>query len=170
MLGQARKEKAPLSAGQVLRRLAEIEEEGVQFYRALYDGTESGWVRELAESLLQAERRHGKRFLEYAKKAEHEAGSGGNTLVGTLPTQVFRKLYSPVFASRMRFKASAKYAGDIEILRLAVRIEETTALLLTELRGFVPKSQRAYISRVIKEEWGHKERLEHVLKKRLADR
>ena len=50
-------ERAFVSAAQVLRRLADMELEGLQFYEGLEAGSESPWVRDLAQALVKAELR-----------------------------------------------------------------------------------------------------------------
>ena len=154
-----------LTAAQVLCQLSEIESEGVEFYKGLRDGTESNWVRQLAEKMIRAELRHYKRFKEYALQAE-EAAKGDATDSGReLPQEVRHLMETRVFAPRERIQKSAQYAGDVDVLKTAIHIEEATAVLQTQLREYVLEEQRPYISRVIKEEWKHKARLEDLLNK-----
>lgn len=157
-----------VSAAQVLRRLAEIEQEGVEFYEGLKEGTQSEWIRAFADKLVRAEKRHHDRFLSYAEKAEAHARDAGDTLREPLPAEVRRLLEKRIMAPRERIQKSAPYARDEEALRIALRAEESLALLLTELREYVPKDQRPYISRVIKEEWAHKEHIEKLLKQKMG--
>jgi rubrerythrin len=152
-----------VSASQVLRRLAEIEQEGASFYEGLLEGTQSEWIRKLAKMLIKAERRHKKRFLEYAERAEARADA--NSLARPLSRDVIRLLTTPVVVSKDEGKQSAPHMRDEEALKLAIRAEENIALLLAELREYVPKDQRRYISRVIKEEWHHKAELEKIYRK-----
>ena len=157
-----------VSAAQVLRRLADIEQEGVEFYEGLREGTQSEYIRTFADKLVRAEKRHRDRLLSYAEKAEEHAKDEGNTLKEPLPAEIRQLLEKRVMASRERIRKSAPYARDEEALRIALRAEESLALLLTELREYVPKEQRPYISRVIKEEWAHKEHIEKLLKKKMG--
>lgn len=157
--------RASLSAVQVLFRLADIELEGIEFYEGLAEGTESRWVRELSKDLIRAERRHRKRFLGYAAGALASSVAGAGGSIEPLPREVMRLLRASVFVSGSRIKKSARYASDTEALKVAIRAEENTALLLTRLREYVRNVERAYVTRVIKEEWAHKERLERVLAK-----
>ncbi len=153
-----------VSAEQVLKRLAQIEDDGVRFYEALKRGTASDKVRSLASMLIKAEMRHRDRFLEYARRAHESSDPNDATPAGPLPVEAARLLDADIFIPEKRIEESAKYARDIEIINLAIRIEESAALLLTSLQSFVPKNQRAYIVRVIKEEWQHKAKLEEVRK------
>jgi rubrerythrin len=164
-----REEKAdmPVSASQVLRRLADIEADGAQFYEGMLEGTDSDWIRELARSLVRAENRHRERFLAYANKAEEAEQASGQDSGEPLPQDVVRLLSAPVFVSRARVGKSAKYAGDKDMLKVAVHMEESLALLLSQLQQYVPKSQRPYIKRVVNEEWDHKAQLERVMKEHL---
>jgi rubrerythrin len=146
--------------------LADIEQEGVEFYQGLSEGTKSRWVRALAEKLVEAELRHRKRFLEYARLAAKSASPDDNALAGPLPPEVIRLLMARPLAPKGRIKASAPYVSDEDALKMAIRAEEHIALLLTELRGYVPKNEWRYINRVIKEEWGHKASLEALQAKK----
>lgn len=156
----------PLNAAQVLNRLAEIELAGLQFYQGLYEGSDSERVKQLAKMMAKAELRHHKRFLKYAEHAELRAAEeNAPVLTGPLPDEVARPLYADVFVNRERVKESAKNMSDIEAIQVAIRAEESTALLMTQLRSFVRGAQKGYITRVIKEEWGHKARLEELMQK-----
>jgi len=59
-------------------------------------------------------------------------------------------------------------ANDVNMIKLAIRAEEHLALLLTQLHSYVSRPQGAYIARVVKEEWGHKEKLEDIMKEHFA--
>ena len=155
-----------VTASQVLRRLADIEQEGVDFYKGLKEGTQSEWIRAFADKLIRAEKRHRDRFLGYAEKAEAASDGETDTLTAPLPAEARRLLEKRMMAPRERIRKSAPYASDVEALRVALRAEESLALLLTELREYVPKEQRRYISRVIKEEWSHKNHIEKLLAKK----
>ena len=154
-----------VSARQVLLRLAEIEDNGIHFYQGLYKGTDSKWVRALAVTLIKAEKRHRERFLKYAQMARDSKNPEDDKLAGPLPKEAVRLLTMEIFVPEDRIKQSARYVRDIEIIKLAINIEENAAILLTELRPLVPKNQQAYITRVIQEEWGHKAKLEEILHK-----
>lgn len=156
-----------VSASQVLKRLAEIELDGVQFYEGLGEGTKSDWVRDFARSLAKAERRHRERFLQYAARA-HDSGADGDALTSALPPEVRRALSVRILAPKDQIKGSAPYASEADALKMAIRAEEHIALLLTQLREYVQPRERRYISRVVKEEWNHKASLEKLLRKRLG--
>ena len=47
--------ETPVSAGQVLRRLAELEQNSIQFYEGVVEGAESEGLRKLAAALIQAD-------------------------------------------------------------------------------------------------------------------
>lgn len=157
-----------VSAAQVLRRLAEIEANGVAFYQGLASGTTSPRVREFALKLTKAERRHRKRFLAYAEHAEEHAREGENSLSHDLSPEIARLLRTSVVASEERVRSSAKYFTEEDALLTAIRNEETIGYLLAQMREYVPKRQQAYITRVIREEHGHQQKLEGMLRRRLA--
>lgn len=153
-----------ISAGRVLRRLADIESEGAQFYEGMMHGTKSEKVRQLATMLFKAEKRHRKRFLEYAVSAEKRAADE-DAAEQKLPAEVEHLFKACIFVSKQRIEVSAEHAQDLDMIKLAIRAEESVALLLTQLSSFVPRAQRAYIVRVVDEEWGHKRKLESLLQK-----
>ncbi|MDQ1257864.1 MAG: hypothetical protein QG656_2472 [Candidatus Hydrogenedentes bacterium] len=157
--------EAVLTAERVLLHLAAIEETGERFYQGLYDGTQSAWVRRLAEVMVRAEQRHRTRFLEYAERAAQSSRLEDNALSGVPPAEAVRLLRVGVFAEEDRSRKAAQYASDAEVIRVAIGAEERLALLLTQLREFVPKMQRRFIDRVIKEEWAHKDKLERAMQK-----
>lgn len=154
-----------VSAAQVLRRLAELEAEAEDFYKGLYEGTDSEVVRQFAKKMIRAEKRHGKRFAEYACRAVLDMPPDAASRLRTLAPEIKRLLAMSLLPSRDRIRKSAKYNDDRKIIQFAIRAEESFALLLTELREYVPTVEKRYISRVIKEEWGHKESLERLLAK-----
>jgi rubrerythrin len=59
----------PLTAAGVLERLAQIELEGIEFYKGLARGTQHEWVRKLSKVMVEAEQRHYERFSRYATAA-----------------------------------------------------------------------------------------------------
>ena len=154
-----------ISAAQVLRHLAGIEEDGIEFYRGVLQGTQSDWVRKLAKMMLRAEERHRERFLGYAQRAELAADSDENALVQPLPAELAHLVRSKIFAPGGMAKKSVQYARDEEVIQVAIRAEESVALLLTQFRQYVSSRQQSYVDQVIKEEWGHKEKLEKVMRK-----
>ena len=153
-------------AGDALRYLAEREEEGVRFYEGLMEGTKSDFVRELAEKLARAEKRHKQRFLEYAERADAGEKEEGD---GPIPLELQRLLTTRLFVEKDRIKQSAQYAKDEEMLKVAIGAEEKATVVVAELAQYVPRSQRPYLARVLKEEKGHKERLEKVLRRLLGE-
>ncbi len=156
-----------VSASQVLRRLAELELEGVQFYQGMAEGAESAWVRKFAAKMGEAEQRHHERFIHYAEHAAKRSAPEDDQLLGELSAEINRLLSISVFAEKERARQSAHYLSDSDALRTAIRAEEHLAVLLTQLQDYVPKASRSYILRVIKEEWNHKRKLEEVLLKHL---
>ncbi len=164
------KEIALITASQVFRRLADLELEGLSFYEGLHAGTKSERVRELAEYMIHAEKRHRRRFLHYATHVEKNTDPDKYVMSDTVPPQVAQAMMADLFPPGMAIRKSAQYSQDAELIMLAIRAEEQTALLLTQLRMYVPKEHQRYVSRVIKEEWGHKARLEGFLAKQGTDR
>jgi len=142
-----------------------MEEHGFAFYEGLWQGTNSDLVRKLARMMMKAEQRHRQRFLSYAQRAEESDDAGDDRLTGALPPEVLRLLKTGVFVPKGRSVKAAEYAQDEEVLNIAITAEQTLALLLTELRQYVPRGQRRFIDHVTKQEWGHKAKLEQVLRK-----
>ncbi len=156
-----------VSAAAVLRRLTELELDGVRFYQGLSEGAESEWVRRFSAKMVAAEQRHHDRFQHYAEHAEKQAQNEDYRLSAPLDPDIVRLLQVSVFAEHDRTKNAARYVSDTDAIRVAIRAEEHLALLLAQLRMYIPKPQRPYVDRVIKEEWGHKANLEALLAKRI---
>jgi len=157
--------KGVLTAGRVLRHLADIEKMGYRFYSKLEECTPSEKVRSLAHMMKKAEQRHHQRFLEYAQRADAALDEGDMAYQLSLPPEVQRLLDADVFVDVGRLERAAQYAGDAEMFKVAIRAEENLALLLSQLRIYVPQKQRPFIDRVIREEWNHKAKLEENLVK-----
>ena len=138
MASKNRDTREAVSAAEVLRRLAEMELEGVQFYEGMHRGTRSEWVRRLASVLIEAEKRHNRRFTEYAERAEQSVNPDDNALTEPLPPDVHRLFTACVFVSKQRIRDAAQYANDVDMIKLAIRAEENLALLLTQLHSYVP--------------------------------
>lgn len=155
----------PLTAADVLERLAQIELDGLEFYRGLRRGTRLDKVRELAEMMIEAEQRHHDRFSRYATMARASANPADNTLTGALPPEVMRLMSERVFMSGELGEKTGQNVDDRHALRMGIRAEENTVLLLSQLRSYVPRNRRGYIDRVIKEEQNHQDRLESVYRK-----
>ena len=163
MQPQDQQNQPPLKAAQILRWLAMAEEDGIAFYRGLAGAAESPWLRELAESLMEAEERHRKRFLEYAERAEERHGGTPPPPEHLLPERLVKALSTRVFDPNGGWKIGAEHTSESETLEMAIRLEEHLALLLGRIRPYVPRPERYFISQVIKEEWGHVERLGELL-------
>lgn len=155
----------PITAAKVLYHLAGLEQRGIDFYQGLAQGAQSDKVRKLAETLARAEARHKARFLEYARRAEEAGNPAANTLAQPLPPEPARLLSAAVFVDKSTAQRAAAYATDLEAIKLAIRAEENIALLLTQLRSYVPRLQRRFIDAVIKQEWHHKARLEALMQR-----
>ncbi len=164
MLGKQIDTSTYVTASQVLRRLAETKNQGADFYTKLKEGTKEPWVRQFAGMMARAEARHGKRFLEYASRAERGTTLFGNSLAAPLPAGVVSMLNDNIMPPAAQVYKSAPYATEDDILKLAAQAEESLAELLSQVRSHVPADQRRYIDRVIKEEWKHKESLELLRK------
>ena len=158
----------PLTAAEVLERLAQIELEGLNFYRGLLRGTQLRMVRELAEMMIEAEQRHHDRFSRYAAMARDSANPADNALTAALPPEVMRLMSEKVFVSGELGEKAGQNVDERKALRMGIRAEENTVLLLGQLRSYVPRSRRGYIDRVIKEEQDHQARLESLWRKCFA--
>ena len=158
----------PLAASYLLRKLADIEEQGVLFYQGWLAGTESEWVMKLAATMIRAEQRHHERFLEYAERAERSEGASRANGPLNLPPDVVRVLSTHLFTTKEQIQKAAKYARDIEMIEMAIHAERSLALLLTQLSPYVPKEERKYVKRVIKEEWNHHAKLDRLRTKHFS--
>jgi rubrerythrin len=69
MIWKKRKTPLKVTQEQLLRRLAEMELAAREFYEGLREGTESSRLRELADIMIAAEKRHHDRFSMYADRA-----------------------------------------------------------------------------------------------------
>ena len=155
----------PVTAAEVLERLAQIELDGLEFYRGLRRGTRLDKVRELAEMMIEAEQRHHDRFSRYAAMARASGNPSDNALTGALPPEVVRLMSEKVFVSGELGEKAGQNVDERQALRMGIRAEENTVLLLGQLRSYVPRNRRGYIDRVIKEEQNHQDRLESVYRK-----
>ena len=155
------------SAAEVLRRVAEIEEESRLFYVGLRDNTKNEWVHRFADELMKAEIRHRDRFYKYAARAEAKAADKGR-FGGECPEKVMHLLATRILPTKEQIAHSAPYASDREAIQLAIRAEEHIALLLTEVREYMLQDEKKYIDRVIKEEWGHHARLQLILRNHIG--
>lgn len=151
-----------MNASTVLRRLVEIEEEGMIFYQGLAQASPSAWTRRLALWLTDAEKAHREyfsRLLEHAQTHEQEE----DPWAYALPDEVMALLSARILPSKDQMLREAPYTSDMEAIQLAIQVEERAALLVTRLRDFVAQDQRGYMERVIREEWDHKAKLEELL-------
>lgn len=158
----------PVTAAEVLERLAQIELDGLSFYRGLLRGTKLEMVRELAKMMIEAEKRHHERFSRYASVARGSADPAENALTAALPPEVMRLMSDRVFISGELGEKAGQNIDEREALRMGIRAEENTVLLLSQLRSYVPRSRRGYIDRVIKEEQDHQTRLESIYRKHFS--
>lgn len=155
----------PLTASDVLERLAQIELEGLEFYKGLKRGTQLEWVSKLAGMMIQAEQRHYDRFKRYAAEAYASSNPADNALTGVLPAEVARVMSEKVFVSGELGEKAGHNVDDRRALVMAIKAEESTVFLLGELRSYVPRNQREYINQVIKEEQNHQTQLESLYRK-----
>mgnify|MGYP006302074205 CR=1 FL=1 len=163
-----KKRIADITAEQVLRRLAELEEHAAAFYEGLLDVAETKPLRKLGETMLKAEKRHRKRFLAYAEHAKKHDDPSEYALSGEWPGEVDRLMTVQPFPAPDKARQSARRSEPVEFFKFAIRAEEHMALLLAELRLHVPKKHKPYLTRVMNEEWAHKAKLEEYTRKYFA--
>ena len=154
----------PLSAAQALEHCAQIEANGVEFYKGVLEGTGSKWIRKLAGMMVEAEQRHHDRFLQYAELAR-SAGASGAEALEPIPAELARLMSDGVFLSRELAEKTSHNIDERQALRMAIRFEENTVLLLGQIRSYVPREQRKFVDRVLKEEQDHQAKLESYWKK-----
>ena len=155
----------PLTAAGVLDRLAQIELEGIEFYKGLARGTQHEWVRELSEVMVEAEQRHYDRFTKYAEAARTSSDPTDNALTGALPAQVMRLMSETVFVTGDLAEKAGHNVDERRALVMGIQAEKNTVFLLSQLRLYVPRNQRGYINQVIKEEQNHQTQLESLYRK-----
>jgi rubrerythrin len=169
LLGSRSVLEPTVSAADVLRRLAAIEEDATDFYEGLRECTDLPWVRQFAEQLAQAERNHRKLFLEYASQAEQDSGAEANRLLQPLSEEAAQMLSVRLTMPREKIEKMALYLSAKDALEMAIRIEVGTIALLLKLEEHVPANQRRHIERVLVEERGHKSFLEDLYRKHFKD-
>jgi len=155
----------PLTAAGVLDRLAQIEQDGIEFYKGLALGTQLEWVRELSEAMIKAEQRHYDRFTRYAAAARTSRDPADNALTGELPAEVMRLMSEKVFVTGNLAEKAGHNVNERQALVMGIQAEKNTVFLLNQLRLYVPRKQRGYINQVIKEEQNHQARLESLYRK-----
>jgi rubrerythrin len=158
----------PLTVGEVLDRLAQIELEGIEFYKGLMRGTEFEWVRKLSEMMITAEQRHHDRFTQYAAAARASSDPADNALTDALPAQVMSLMSEKVFVTGDLAEKAGHNVDERRALVMGIQAEKNTVLLLSQLGLYVPRNQRGYINQVIKEEQNHQARLESLYRKHFA--
>jgi len=157
-------ERPNMNASTVMRRLVEIEEEGMAFYQGLAEGTRSAWTRKFALWLRNAEKGHRDYFARLAEHAETHA-EDEDPWAYSLPDEILALLSARILPSKDQILREAPYTSDLEAIQLAIQAEERAALLVTRLRDFVAHDQRGYMERVIREEWDHKAKLDELLER-----
>ena len=156
--------ETPLSAAEALEHCAEIESNGVEFYKGVLKGTGSKWIRKLAGMMVEAEQRHHDRFLQYAELAR-SAGAAEAGSLEPIPPELARLMSDGVFLSHELAEKTSYNIDERQALRMAIRFEENTVLLLGQIRSYVPREQRKFVDRVLKEEQDHQAKLESYWKK-----
>ena len=169
ILGRRPALEPSVSAADVLRRLAAIEEDATEFYEGLGQCTDLPWVRKFAKQLAQAERNHRRLFLEYAHQAEQDSGAEANRLLKPLSEEAVQMLSVQITLPREKIEKMAVYLSEKDSLEMAIRIEVGTIALLLRLEEHVPEKQRGHIERVLVEERGHKSFLEDLYRKHFKD-
>ena len=154
-----------ITSSHILRRGVELEQQGLEFYRALARGAKSDWVRKLALMMSKWETRHKRRFQYYLKKAEREIALKGLPSTNRVPGDVKRLLQIDVFSNAAMAEKMGANIDERQALVTAIDFERHLAILFTELRPYVMQSQRKFVERLIKEEVGHQNKLEGYYKK-----
>ena len=162
MANEEPEDLTPVSAAQILRWLAALEEEGVKFYAGLSLASESQWIRLFSKTMVEAETRHRDRFLDYANAADQVNSNTMPPKDSLLPAHLIRILSTQVFVPEADWRIGKRHVSDEEIVKKAIYLEEQVAFLLTQIRPYTPFPEHDFISRVIKEEWGHVEKLERI--------
>jgi rubrerythrin len=154
--------KSVMNASRVLRRLVEIEEEGMTFYEEMSKLATSPWTRKFAKWLCDAEEAHRKYFLRMAERAEANE-TREDTPLFELADEVLALLSARVLPSVDQLRIEAPYTTDTEAVRLAIQVEDRAFRLMARLTTVVAREQRGYMERVVQEELDHKTKLEELL-------
>ncbi len=170
MANEEPEDLTPVSAAQILRWLAALEEEGVGFYAGLSVAFESHWIHLFSKNMVEAEARHRDRFLDYANTADQVNSNATPSKDSLLPPHLVRILSTRVFVSNEDWCIGKRLVPDEEVVKKAIYYEEQIASLLTQIRPYTPYPEHDFISRVIKEEWGHIEKLEQIAVKHFRRR
>jgi len=163
MFGRPEANGSPYSQAQALERLAAMELEARAFYEGLFEGAVSEPVRNLAAMMIRAETRHHKRFLAYAERARRKESDADSDSARPMPADLARTMGVKLWPAKETIRKSAKLSRDLDFIRFAIRAEAQTAVLMTQVRMYLPPERRGYVSRVIEEEWNHKRKLEEHL-------
>ena len=153
-----------MTAVLILRRGVELEQRGLDFYRGMLRGAQSDWVRNLANTMIEWETRHKKRFQHYKRKAEKQVALKGLTINNKVPREVLQLLEQDVFVDVKMAEKTGKNVNDRKALELAIGFERNLAIIYTQLRSYVMPSQRKFIDRLIQEEIMHQKKLERIYK------
>ena len=148
-----------ISAVAVLQRCADLEADGLAFYKAMIDGAQTEWMRKLAKTMARAEKRHYVRFLRYAEEARRQNRGADAHSPELMPPELQRLLSEREFSTRELAEHAASNMTDREALETAIRHEINLALLFSQFRQYVSSGERKFIDRVIQEEHQHEAKL-----------
>ena len=148
-----------ISAAEVLEHCAELEQDGIEFYEGIQRGARSKWLRDLAAALVKAEQVHKEHFLSHARESAYNGSEDEAETGKARPAELERLMRERVFVPGETAEKVAPTLDDLTVINMAIRNEESVALLLAELRLFVPVEDRHLLDVIIEEEWGHRDRL-----------
>gem|GEM_PF-2085640 len=154
-----------VSAGQVLRRLAKMEEEAVGYYRGIAENSDLPWVRNFALKFAAEEEKHHQRFLERAEAVD--AGKMSEKVTEPLSPEIVQLLSYHITPTRESTRKTAVYLGEKDSVEFAINAECNTIILLRKLLQYVPEEQHDVIKQILLEEMAHKSSLEAYMNRYL---
>lgn len=149
---------------ELLKIGVEDETTGVSFYTKLAETTRNGDLRETYASLAEQERFHQARFQKMLD--EYNVDQPSETYEGEYIAYLRAMLDSRAFPDpKSAEQAAANCTDDADAIRLAIRFERDTLILMNELRGMVPKKDADTVDQLAREEQGHLVQLNAALGK-----
>ena len=112
-------------AADVLKRMAEVEVEGMDFYAFVAETTAMPELRDAAQWLAGAERRHFDRFMEYARHYEQYVDK--RIPFELLPEEIRQLFKTKVFPSAAALRLETPPPSDAALVQLALQAERASA-------------------------------------------
>lgn len=147
-----------IHAADVLKRMAEVEVEGMDFYAFVAETTPNPELRDAAQWLADAERRHFDRFMEYAQHYERYVDK--RIPFDLLPEEIRHLFKAKVFPAPAALRLETPPPADAILVQHALRAERASAAFVEAFKPYIKEEHQPILDQVAKEELTHAERLE----------